>query len=106
MEPSGRERTVMDSGVARPYSPAVVSTHCCCGRCKVQRARGCLDHASARQLLCCPMWGQGRLASWGFVTLCLIPPLGEPHFLMRSLKPAAPSIWDLKSFASAAAFPR
>lgn len=64
MEPSGRERTVMDSGVARPYSPAVVSTHCCCGRCKVQRARGCLDRASARQLLCCPVWGQGRLGCW------------------------------------------
>lgn len=60
MEPSGRGRMVMDSSAPRLHS----STRCCCGRCKVQRAHGCLEHASACQLFCCPVWGWGRLGCW------------------------------------------
>lgn len=51
MEPSGRGRMVMDSSTPRLHS----STRCCCGRCKVQRAHSCLEHASAYQLFCCPV---------------------------------------------------
>lgn len=49
-------------------------------------------------------WDSGRVF-WGFVMLCLLH-LGEPPFLMRSQKRAAPSTWGLRSFVSAAAFPR
>lgn len=50
-------------------------------------------------------WDSGRVF-WGFIMPCLLPHLGEPPFLMRSQKQAAPSTWGLKSFVSAAAFLR